>query len=626
MALIVWGVIGLSVFVLLWPAMWVDPVGSLRQVLSAAGEYAAEGHLKPTFFNGEVYGGDPGFFFYPITYLWRTTPVTLIGLALALIAFLLRRAPLVAPVPRAVALILLLYALLFALFMNIGAKKFDRYLLPAYLPLELVAGLGWVAGQQILVSGLNRWDPGRRWFSRGRSSRQGVHGEGAPRSVPLVLGFLLMLPIALQAALALPQFPYYLTYYNPLLGGGARAPEVMMIGWGEGADQAARFLAQEPDAADATVASAYTNGPFSYFYPGETWPIYFWHDADYAVLYAQDRQRRLPAPRQIAYFEGLTPLHTVRLNNIDYAWIYDLQDAPLPAYVTDWQTAESAAPQIRLVSYQFPASVVQPGDTLNTILYFVNSAPIAENLNVIVRLVGPDGTEVAREEGWPWGAATSTWPLGDVWPDGHALSIPPDAAPGIYRLDVAFNNPAAGELLTATQPSTGQALGEFVALDFVRVGHAQKDPAVPLQPVADLGGLVALEGVTWRDGAGALPSEPVVTPGQPITVALAWRGLAPMRVDYTTFVHVVGPDGQALTQQDGQPLGGFFPTSYWQPGHAVADEVTLDVPADAAPGAYAVHVGMYDLATMQRLPITRDGAPAGDSVVVGELIVGDSRE
>jgi len=56
------------------------------------------------------------------------------------------------------------------------------------------------------------------------------------------------------------------------------------------------------------VASAYTNGPFSYFYPGETWPIYFWHGADYAVLYAQDRQRRLPAPRQIAYFEGLATL------------------------------------------------------------------------------------------------------------------------------------------------------------------------------------------------------------------------------------------------------------------------------------------------------------------------------
>ncbi len=81
------------VFVLLWPAMWVDPIGSLRQVLDAAGDYAAEGHLKPTFFDGEIYAGDPGFWFYPITYLWRTTPITLLGLILALVGFVLRRDP-----------------------------------------------------------------------------------------------------------------------------------------------------------------------------------------------------------------------------------------------------------------------------------------------------------------------------------------------------------------------------------------------------------------------------------------------------------------------------------------------------------------------------------------------------
>ncbi len=82
-----------AVFVLFWPAMWVDPVGSLRAVLTAAGDYAAEGHLKPTFFNGEIFAGDPGFAFYPITYLWRITPITWIGLALALVALARRTLP-----------------------------------------------------------------------------------------------------------------------------------------------------------------------------------------------------------------------------------------------------------------------------------------------------------------------------------------------------------------------------------------------------------------------------------------------------------------------------------------------------------------------------------------------------
>jgi hypothetical protein len=272
--------------------------------------------------------------------------------------------------------------------------------------------------------------------------------------------------------------------------------------------------------------------------------------------------------------------------------------------------------------------VVRPGETLHTVLYFVNTAPIADNLNVIVRLVGRDGVEIARQEGWPWGAATSTWSAGEVWPDGHALPIPPDVAPGLYRLDVAFNNPAAGELLTATQPAAGQSLGEFVALDFVRIGEQNETPATALQPAANLAGLAALAGVTWVDAAGERldPADEAMAPGQSVAVSLFWRGLATMDVDYTVFVHVVGPDGQTLTQQDGQPLGGFFPTSFWQPGHGVVDRVMLEIPADAAPGAYDVHVGMYELATLQRLPIARGGEPAGDSVVVGTLVVDEHAE
>ena len=44
--------------------------------------------------------------------------------------------------------------LLFALVLNLSAKKFDRYLLPIFAPLDLVAGVGIVAAV--------RWLQGRR--------------------------------------------------------------------------------------------------------------------------------------------------------------------------------------------------------------------------------------------------------------------------------------------------------------------------------------------------------------------------------------------------------------------------------------------------------------------------------
>jgi hypothetical protein len=45
---------------------------------------------------------------------------------------------------------------------------------------------------------------------------------------------------------ALWTFPYYLSYYNPLMGGPRKAPQVMQIGWGEGLDQAGRYLDRNP--------------------------------------------------------------------------------------------------------------------------------------------------------------------------------------------------------------------------------------------------------------------------------------------------------------------------------------------------------------------------------------------
>lgn len=618
--MLIWGTIGLLTFGLLWPAMWVDPFGSVARVLGAATSYAAEGHLKPTFFNGEVYGGDPGAIFYPLAYLWRITPVTMFGLPLGVMSLTFQillawRNNEKLIISSRALLALAAYALLFGLFMNSGAKKFDRYLLPSHLPLLLIAGMGWYSSTLFVHKQMNGL-----LFQKGMSLNCDCEMVDVPSwkggRAHIVASIFCVALVATQAFFALPTFPHYLTFYNSLMGGPNKAPSMMMIGWGEGADEAARVVSTHltpQNTAPPAVASAYTNGPFSYFYASKTLPIYFWHQADYAVLYAQDYQRRLPAPRQIAHFESQTPVHTVLLNGIRYADIYDVTTMDLPDYVTTWGVDQ---PQIRLVSYQFPASVVPPSDTLNTTLYLQNLATIEQDLSVVTRLVGRNGVEIARSEGWPWGSPTSTWSVGDVWPDGHALRIPSDSAAGFYRLDVGFVEPESGSLLDTTQAATGADLGEYLTLDYVAVG----DPHVELggyagelvKPPAVLGTIVQLDGV--------MLSTQSVQAGETISATLAWQALSPIPLDYTTFVHVVGPNGM-LTQHDQPPLGGFLPTSFWHPSRAVVDSVPLAIPVDAAPGIYQVHVGMYELESGDRLPITHDGLPIGDSIIVSELAV-----
>lgn len=590
-SLTVGGVGALAIFVLLWPAMWVDPVGSLTQVLSAAGEYAAEGHLKPVFFDGAIYAGDPGFWFYPTTYLWRSTPITLIGLGLALVGLVSRVAPFHDRRVRWLLGMLLLYALTFMLFMNIGAKKFDRYVLPAHLPLALVAGAGWTVALTGALTLVQRW--GNRL--------------GAVRLVPLLAGAILVA----QASFALPTFPYYLTYYNPLLGGAARAPEVMMIGWGEGADEAGRYLDGKADAAALRVASGYTNGPLSYFFRGQTLPLTFWHDADYAAVFVQDWQRQLPSRKSAAYFQQLTPEATITLNGIEYARLYALRDAPLPDYVTEWGEAGNGA--IRLVTFQLPAAAVYPGETVRAVFYLVNQAPIATNLNVLVRVVGQDGVEIARSEGWPWGAATSTWQQGVLWPDGHDLLIPAATAPGYYRVELGFYDPATQGLWSATQVASGAVLGDLVTIDMLQVGDLP-DPQQLIAPLVQMGDALTLRGATLT------PTDAIV-PGTAITARLFWQARGWPAADYTAFVHLVGPDGALVQPVDKPPLQGFLPTSTWYPGQRVVDEFTLTLPADAASGTYTLYTGFYDPTTMTRLPVVQGDEMLGDAFVVGTLTV-----
>ncbi len=99
------------------------------------------------------------------------------------------------------------------------------------------------------------------------------------------------------------------------------------------------------------------------------------------------------------------------------------------------------------------------------------------------------------------------------------------------------------------------------------------------------------------------------TIGDTLEVTLYWHSLAPMTMDYTVFVHVQSA-GQMVGQLDSQPCAGTYPTTRWRPGEVVMEQRRLPLPAT---GAYGLYVGLYDLATMQRLPVTAADVPFADN-------------
>jgi hypothetical protein len=80
-----------------------------------------------------------------------------------------------------------------------------------------------------------------------------------------------------------------------------------------------------------------------------------------------------------------------------------------------------------------------------------------------------------------------------------------------------------------------------------------------------------------------------------------------MGTDYTVFVHIFDPvTGVRVAQDDAMPLRWTYPTTFWGPGEVVPDAIPLAL-GGAPPGVYSVAVGVYNSATMERLPVL-DGA------------------
>jgi 4-amino-4-deoxy-L-arabinose transferase-like glycosyltransferase len=148
------------------------------------------------------------------------------------------------------------------------------------------------------------------------------------------------------------------------------------------------------------------------------------------------------------------------------------------------------------------------------------------------------------------------------------------------------------------------------------------EPEIPVD--ARFGDVVALNGFSLarrgdlateaQIGSCEVEQELCFKAGDALYVTLFWETLAPIDVDYTVFLHVRDEQGKTLAQRDNQPLDGLYPTSQWQPGESVTQPLDVKLPRGLPPGSYSLHVGLYRLDTMARLPLEDD--PSGENAYV----------
>ncbi|PWH16101.1 MAG: hypothetical protein DDG58_10170 [Ardenticatenia bacterium] len=404
--LFIWCVLAGIVFVVLWPALWVDPFGTLQRMVEETFDKVEAGHL--VFFMGQP-TLDPGPWFYPYVIAFRLTPIVWIGLFIGVVALVWiglcqkRNVKIRCEEMDLWSVGLMgLFVLTLLAFANLSPKKQDRYLLVLFPFLDLLAAWGLVW--------LGEW--GITWSNRSRRFMiWGISGLWA------VL-------VAFHAYPVVTHYPYYLAYFNPMMGGLPRAVETTLVGWGEGMEQVAAYLNVQPDAARTYVAAVPAHILLPYFRgSGEN---FYTNDvalrADWVVLYVSQVQRLAPSPEIVRYFRAQRPEHVVELFGVPYAWVYrgpKLITATPPLGLHRVQSVPWEEAPLRLVGYQ----VERQNDSVVVTLGWYAPASVPLDYTVSVRLIGADGRWLAQHDGWPAGGLLPTRQLrpGDYVRDMHVL-------------------------------------------------------------------------------------------------------------------------------------------------------------------------------------------------------------
>lgn len=411
-------VFGLTVLAC-WPALWISPLRAYQQVQIGVLAEGAQPHMLGNFFMGRE-DDAPGLLYYPVALALRLTPWTLLGL-LAL-GPLWRQAQ-SGPIERADLAGLAGFVLLFTLAMSVFPKKFDRYLVPVFPALDVLAALGLVTLVGWALTPLLRGDM-RGWLIHTRARAALLAAVGAAA--------------LLNAAW---WHPYGLAAFNQILGGAPAGARTFAMGWGEGMDQVAAWLNQQPDITQvsATIERSAVINPLMRTgarMRGATNSDVNPSDA-YLVVYLSQVQAGPPLPPYSRFYGRATPLHTVRIHGVDYAWIYRVP----PPTARKIQAEFGGLVQLYGVDR---AGAPERGQDLRYRLTWYVPAQAGSDPWLFAHLIGPDGRRYAQAD-IPY--PVRTWPALRYTPTELPLRLPADAPAGAYRVVVGLYDQPSGQRL-----------------------------------------------------------------------------------------------------------------------------------------------------------------------------------
>lgn len=282
-------------------------------------------------------------------------------------------------------------------------------------------------------------------------------------------------------------------------------------------------------------------------------------------------------------------------------WL-DQFDTPLISHPQNGQIPSATIPpwgnfnnHIQLSGY-----TLQP-DGLLTLYWYAQQTNLPF-YQVVINLVDARGVPAKIiTNSLPGITLTNFWEAGQLTRDVYQLPIWLGQRPIGYQVGVMLVDPQTNQPVPVIDSPNGQVE--------INLGRLKLPPEMgeSAPALGQFGGVIELQQIT-------MPEQ--IKVGETAEFILFWHVLAQPTNDYTVFVHLLYPDGTLAATNDGPPVVGFYPTSYWERGEVVRDSHPWQ--AMVLPGRYLVQIGLYQPETGQRLPTTND---LGDRIIIGEIEV-----
>jgi hypothetical protein len=280
------------------------------------------------------------------------------------------------------------------------------------------------------------------------------------------------------------------------------------------------------------------------------------------------------------------------------------EDEQLLVFSTRFDAAPIArlGADLALAWIGLPASPLRQGDTVFVEAVWATEKIPSSDWDLDVRLQDEQGTTAQHvvlplRPDYP----TSTWPGEAAIRGQYVIQVDPHLPPGSYHL-----------IFTLATRSDTAAIGENVTVGTIEVRPLERNFTIPpleLRTNAVFSDTLALLGYGLQRDGDALH------------VTLHWQALR--RMDYyKVFIHLYDVESGALVvQQDTVPRQWTYPTTWWEEGEIVSDEIALPLEGILA-GRYRIAVGVYEPDTLKRLPVQAEGGVSlGDHLELEETVL-----